>query len=53
MDGYAAAARWRAARMLGRGDRADALAGAATAWFTRESVADPDRMTAMLTFGAA
>jgi hypothetical protein len=53
MDGYAAAARMRAARILGRGDRADALTDAATAWFRRESVADPDRMTAMLTFGAA
>jgi hypothetical protein len=53
MDGYAAAARWRAARLLGNGDRAGALAEAAAAWFKRESVADPERMTAMLISGAA
>ena len=53
MDGYAAAARWRAARLLGRDGRAGALAEAGGAWFKRESVADPERMTAMLISGAA
>ena len=53
MEGYAAAARWRAARLLGKGDRASALAEAGATWFTRESVADRERMTAMLVSGAA
>ena len=53
MDGYAAAARWRAAQLLGPGERADALRARAGVWLQRESVRDPERMATMLAFGEA
>jgi hypothetical protein len=45
MSQYAAAARWRAAQLLGSGERADALRSAARDWASREAIADLDRLS--------
>ena len=50
MAGYAAAARWRAAALLGSGERAQRLRADAEVWMARESVRSPDRTAAMLAF---
>jgi len=53
MNGYAAAARWRAASLIDGTDRADALRRRAEAWMTHEGIRSPERMTDMLAFGAS
>ena len=53
MEGYASAARWRAASLLKGSSRADDLKRESDRWMNREGIRNPDRMTDMLTFGAA
>jgi hypothetical protein len=53
MEGYASAARWRAASLLKGSSRGDDLKREADVWMNREGIRNPDRMTDMLAFGAA
>ncbi|MEO8682810.1 MAG: hypothetical protein ABI665_27425, partial [Vicinamibacterales bacterium] len=52
MNGYAAAARWRAATLAAGTGRADDLRRRAEEWMHREGIRSPERMTDMLAFGA-
>jgi len=52
MDGYAAAARWRAASLLTT-STADGLKQRAEVWMEREGIRNPERITDMLAFGLA
>jgi len=51
MDGYAAAARWRAAGLLDGSGRAAGLRERAGEWMTHASIRSPERMARMLAFG--
>jgi len=51
MNGYAAAARWRAADLTGGTPRGAALRQRAGEWMTRESIRSPERMARMHAFG--
>ena len=51
MNGYAAAARWRAADLTDGTDRGAELRRRAGEWMTRESVRSPERMARMHAFG--
>ena len=53
MEGYASAARWRAASLLKGSARADELQRESEVWMNREGISNPERMTDMLVFGAA
>jgi hypothetical protein len=51
MDGYAAAARWRAADLLGETGRGRDRRQRAEEWMTKEAIRSPDRMARMHAFG--
>lgn len=53
MNGYAAAARWRAATLVADAARTGDLRRRAEEWMAREGIRSPERMTNMLVFGAA
>lgn len=53
MEGYASAARWRAASLLGSSSGADGLKTRAEPWMHREGIRNVERMTDMLVFGVA
>lgn len=52
MEGYAAAARWRAASLVDGSAPSGEPRRRAEVWMEREHIHNPERMTAMLAFGA-